>query len=72
MSEGYLPENLRVVPNETAVVGDVDAFMDYVEDGLALLDWHLRIASVAEECDSFLREHSRVWAHIIHSRGTTD
>ena len=27
-------------PNDTAVVGDLDAFMTYVETGQALQDWN--------------------------------
>jgi hypothetical protein len=65
-----LPVVLAVVPEDTAVVGDIDAFMDYIENGQALRDWHERIAMQTEECDAFLREHSHVWSHIIIHSGT--
>jgi hypothetical protein len=61
----YIPPELALTSDETAVVGDIDAFIEYVESGQALRDWHERIAVLTEECDAFLREHSHVWSHII-------
>ena len=34
-------------------------------DSQALRDWHERLATLTQECDAFLREHSHVWSHII-------
>ncbi len=39
-----LPPELSEVPEETTVIGDVDAFMDYVYSGAAERDWYERIA----------------------------
>jgi len=61
----YLPPELALASDETTVVGDIDAFIAYVESGQALRDWHERLAILTEECDTFLREHSHVWSHII-------
>lgn len=60
-----MPVELAIVPEDTTIVGDIDAFMEYVESGQALRDWHDRLAVQAEECDAFLREHSHIWSHII-------
>ncbi|MBM3225975.1 MAG: hypothetical protein FJZ47_19565 [Candidatus Tectomicrobia bacterium] len=70
----YLPAELAINPEDTAVIGDVDAFIAYLESGQAMRDWHERLAVLAEECDAFLREHSHVWSHIIiygHKPGAT-
>ena len=61
----YLPPELALASDETTVVGDIDAFIEYVESGQALRDWHERLAVLTAECDAFLREHSQVWSHII-------
>jgi hypothetical protein len=39
-----LPPELLEEPEETTVIGDVDAFIDYVISGQAERDWHERIA----------------------------
>jgi len=65
-----LPVELAIIHEETTVVGDVDAFIDYLESGQALRDWDDRLAVQTEECDAFLYEHSHVWSHII-IRGST-
>ena len=61
----HLPAELAITSEETTVVGDVEAFIEYLESGQALRDWHERLAILTEECDTFLREHSHVWSHII-------
>jgi hypothetical protein len=38
-----LPPDLVDVPEETTVVGDVDAFIKYIESGQALQDWYERL-----------------------------
>ena len=60
-----LPSELAVYPEETTVVGDIDEFIDYMENGQALRDWRDRMKAQREECDAFLHEHSHVWSHII-------
>jgi hypothetical protein len=61
----YLPPELALASEETTIVGDIDTFIEYVESGQALRDWHERLAVLTAECDTFLREHSHVWSHII-------
>ena len=39
-----LPDHLWDVEEETAVVGDVDAFMRYVESGIAYQEWKAQVA----------------------------
>ena len=39
-----LPPELAEHPEDTVVLGDIDAFMDYVESGEALEDWNERVA----------------------------
>jgi hypothetical protein len=39
-----LPPELLEEPEETAVIGDLDAFMQYIDSGQAEQDWHERIA----------------------------
>jgi hypothetical protein len=46
-----LPLELLEHPEETAVIGDVDAFIDYIESGQALRDWHERIAAAMRELE---------------------
>jgi hypothetical protein len=60
-----LPAELAIAPEETTVVGDIDAFIEYLESGQSLRDWHARLTALTEECDAFLREHSHVWSHIV-------
>lgn len=60
-----LPVDMTYTPEETTVLGDIDAFIAYVESGQALTDWDARISSQTAECDAFLREHGHVWGHII-------
>ena len=38
-----LPVELLEEPAETTVVGDIEAFMAYVESGQALQDWNARL-----------------------------
>ena len=68
----HMPAELAVALEETTVVGDVDAFIEYLENGQALHDWHARLAAQAEECDAFLREHNHVWSHIVIRGHTPD
>lgn len=60
-----MPVELHMEFEETSVIGDVNAFIAYCEDGRAYLDWCDRIAVLTEEWDAFLREHHHVWQHII-------
>jgi hypothetical protein len=44
-----LPPELAELPEDTAVVGDLDAFMDYIESGQAQQDWNERLAQRIKE-----------------------
>jgi hypothetical protein len=46
-----LPPELIEEPEETAVIGDIDAFMDYLESGQAERDWQERLAIRIRELD---------------------
>jgi hypothetical protein len=46
-----LPPELAEIPEETAVIGDVDAFIKYLESGQALQDWNERIAQRLKELE---------------------
>jgi hypothetical protein len=46
-----LPPELADTPEDTTVIGDLDAFIDYLESGQALRDWNERIAQRAKELD---------------------
>ena len=46
-----LPPELAEHPEDTAVVGDLEAFMEYIESGQALHDWNERIAQRAKELE---------------------
>jgi hypothetical protein len=46
-----LPPELAELPDDTAVIGDLDAFIQYVESGQALQDWNERIAQRTKELE---------------------
>ena len=46
-----LPLELLEHPEETAVIGDIDAFIAYIENGQALQDWNQRIAASMKELE---------------------
>ncbi len=60
-----LPADLNAVSEDTALVGDEDAFIAYLENGQAGRDWDERLLQLKEECDAFLEAHRHVWAHIV-------
>ena len=67
----YLPVELALEPEDTTVVGDIDAFIEqYVESGQALHDWDMRLAALVEAWDTFLGEHSHAWSHIVMQKST--
>ena len=39
-----LPPELLDEPEDTAIIGDIDAFVGYIESGQAEQDWNERIA----------------------------
>jgi hypothetical protein len=61
-----LPMPLNDETDDTAVIGDLDAFMTYVESGRALQDWHALCKAAAKEMDDFLRTRNRYWRHVGH------
>jgi hypothetical protein len=46
-----LPPELAEHPDETAVVGDIEVFIEYVESGQALKDWNERMAQRLKELE---------------------
>jgi hypothetical protein len=46
-----LPPELAELPEDTAIVGDLEAFMDYIESGQALQDWNERLAQRLKELE---------------------
>jgi hypothetical protein len=60
-----LPAILAIEPEDTTVVGDIEAFIEYVENGQALQDWYERMAAMTAECEAFLTEHGHIWNHIV-------
>lgn len=49
-----LPPELLDIPEDTAVVGDVDAFLEYVESGEASKHYTERLARRIRELDAAL------------------
>jgi hypothetical protein len=45
------PPELTEHPDDTIVIGDVDAFIEYVESGQAFDDWNTRIAVATKELE---------------------
>lgn len=45
------PPELTEHPDDTVVIGDVDAFIEYVESGQAFDDWNTRIAVATKELE---------------------
>ena len=60
-----LPSELLNAMDETTVVGDLDAFMVYLESGQAWQDWKRLHAAAVKELDGFVQARSRSWRHII-------
>ncbi|GIX48956.1 MAG: hypothetical protein KatS3mg131_3167 [Candidatus Tectimicrobiota bacterium] len=49
-----LPPELAATPEDTAVVGDIDALIAYIESGQALQDWEERRAALLRELEELL------------------
>jgi hypothetical protein len=47
----FLPSPLRSTEEQVDVIGDVDAFVAYIENGGALRDWKLRVEDKMYELD---------------------
>jgi hypothetical protein len=45
------PPELLEHPDDTAVIGNIDDFIAYIESGQALQDWQQRIAAVMKELE---------------------
>lgn len=60
-----LPSELLDATDETTVVGDLDAFMVYLESGQAWQDWRRLHATAVKELEYFMQSRSRSWHHII-------
>jgi hypothetical protein len=53
------------------VIGDVEAFIAYVESGQALHDWQKRRADALQEIERFLKSPHCAWQHPGNDRGNT-
>ena len=60
-----LPSELLNAMDETTVVGDLDAFMVYLESGQAWQDWRHLHATAVKELEGFIQSRSRSWRHIV-------
>jgi hypothetical protein len=54
MADMFLPSHLAMVPEETAVVGDLQRFMIYIESVEVILDWHERCQLRQRELDEYV------------------
>lgn len=59
------PDEFVDEPNETTVVGDLDAFMNYLENGQALQDWYALRQTACKELEWFLQSRNHTWRHIV-------
>ena len=50
----------------TVVIGDLDAFVAYVESGQALQAWWVLRAEADVSREAFLRSQSEAWRHIVY------
>ena len=61
-----LPFKAHAMSDGTVVVGDLNAFMHYVETGLAYQDWQERCEVAAREREDFFRDNQHFWQQIVH------
>ena len=61
----FFPDELVDEPGDTAMVGDLDAFMSYVENGQALQDWQALRRTANQELEGFLQSRKHTWRHIV-------
>ena len=57
----HLPTELFDEPDDTVIIGDLDAFMAYLESGQAWHDWHEMCATANQEIDRYIRAHAHTW-----------
>ena len=67
----HSPVEIMAVSLDTTIVGDVEAFIAYVESGQALHDWQKRRADALQEIDRYLKSSHRSWQHTENDRGNT-
>jgi hypothetical protein len=60
-----LPNALLNTTDDTTIIGDMEAFMVYIESGQACHDWWQLHAVAMKELDSFIQSRSRSWNHIV-------
>ena len=58
--------------HDTNVIGDVDAFMVYLESGQAFQDWQEQLGSSARERELFFQKNRRFWQHIAYDGSPSD
>ena len=64
----HLPIEIQEMPVDTTVMGDVDAFITYVESGQALDEWQKYHAKALQEIERCFRSHHRVRRYTVHGR----
>jgi hypothetical protein len=65
----YMPIEIQEMPADTTVMGDIDAFIAYIESGQALNEWQKCHAKARQEIERDLRSHHRLGRHPMDSRG---
>ena len=62
----FLPFKYHAISDDTVVIGDLNAFMQYVDTGLAYRDWQDRCEVAAREREDFFRDNQHFWHQIVH------
>jgi hypothetical protein len=65
----HLPIEIEEMPADTVVMGDVDAFIAYVESGQALEEWQKCHAWALRELARCFRSPHRAWRPPVDGRG---
>ncbi len=65
-----LPPEFLTAPDETMVIGDLEAFSTYIETGQASQDWETCCRAAAREREAFFIANQHLWHHIVHDAFT--
>lgn len=61
-----IPPEFLVASDATMVIGDLDAFSEYIETGQAFEDWQACCRAAAREREAFFIANQHLWRHIVH------
>ena len=64
----HMPIEIQEMPADTTVMGDIDAFIAYIESGQALNEWQKCHAKALQEIERCLRSNYRPGRHTVDSR----